>query len=146
MLPHWIKKFILLILILILCLACYQHPIFEKIDLSKHEGEKLPFYFIEVTEANHPLYNVRTNSTLSGEINFECTLEACNNIRPGRVVSIYGELRDGKVIVERIHIHDYPKMAYYLSVPGLIFVLLVFFREWKFEPGELSFIWRDRDA
>lgn len=113
--------------ILLLSFYSYLHPIFES-DSSKYEGRRVSLYFMEVLEERGSTYAVR--SIYGGE-NMEVVPNAV--LKKGSVVSFYGEIRNGKLTAEKLHIHSHPWMSYYLSALGAVALIFILHEEWKLE-------------
>ena len=114
-----------------------KYPIFKELDLSKHEGEEIALYFMEIIERQKDGYLVKTR--LSEE---EAYVVSNADFKEGSVVSFYGLVQNGKLVSQRYHIHKRPNTPYYLSSIGLGLFLIGFLRRWKFRLKDAVFIRR----
>lgn len=125
---------IIFILIVMLCLYGTTHPIFkfEKFDISKYEGENISLAFVEIV--NWDINNHSYLVTCPTKEDVNAIRVICNRIfGVGDIVSFFGPVQDGKLYAVEYHMHSHPKASYYLSIPGLILLIFLFFREWKIE-------------
>jgi hypothetical protein len=123
-----------ILVLLLLSFYCIQHPVFEKLDLTKHEGEKRALYFTKIAE------ELGEDSYLV-EIGFadeKAVVITNHKFEKGKVVTFYGTVINAKLVAEKYHIHNYPKTPYYLSILGLIVFLRILFDEWRFDWNSLS--------
>ena len=123
----WLRRFIILG-ILFLSYYSYLYPIAEEGDLSKYEGGRRSLYFVEVLDNNESLQVVR--SIYSGA-ETEVVLDA--ELEIGSVVSFYGEIKEGRLIAEKHHVHEHPWMSYYLSAIALLILIFILNRAWRFD-------------
>ncbi len=114
------------IILLFLMLSIYfvQHPIFEKTDLSKYEGETRPFYFTEIAQKSEGGYTV-----LIGLEKQQIEVITDDHFDAEEIVSFYGTVNNNRLIVQRHHRHEYPGRSYYLSFVGLLGFLYLMMRE-----------------
>lgn len=126
--------------LLLLCSAGLKYPIFEELDLylSKHEGEKIPLYFVKIVGREGNVYHVET--ALEHK---KASVVSSHDLKTGDVVSFYGEVRKGQLIAEKHRIHYYPNSPYPLSMLGFFLFSFLFLREWKFDARSLSFSRRE---
>lgn len=125
----------------LLCLAGVKYPIHERLDLSKHEGEKVQLYLVEIVGNDKDAYVVETG--LSRE---RALVVSVASFEKGEVVSFYGEVQDGRLVAEKYHLHTRPNLSYYLSLIGFLLFLYAFFREWVFDPKARCLVWRMESA
>ena len=115
---------ITVILFLLLSIYFVQHPVFERFDISRHEGEIIPVYFAKIAESSEGGYIVEIG--LEKQL-VEVVTDA--RLKTGEVVSFYGPVKNNRLIAQRHHCHKYPNMPYCLSLIGLVGFLWLMKRE-----------------
>lgn len=113
-----------ILLFLLLSIYFVQHPVFERFDISRHEGETIPMYFTEIAGKSEGGYIVET-----GIEKQRVKVITDADIKTGEVVSFYGTVKNNRLIAQKHHRHRYPDMPYYLSSIGLIGFLWLMKRE-----------------
>lgn len=113
-----------ILLFLLLSIYFVQHPIFERSDISQHEGEVIPLYFTEIADKSEDGYIVEIGIEKQ---QVEVVTDA--HFKTGEVASFYGNIKNNRLIVQKHHRHEYPNTPYYLSFIGLIGFLWLMKRE-----------------
>jgi len=130
----WLKRFTILVFISFLSYCSYLFPIFENWDLSKYEGEGHSLYFVKVLDnrgLNHVVRSIYGGDSVVVVLDVE--------LKIGSVVSLYGEVKDGRLIVEKYHAHEHPWMPYYLSSFGFPILIFILNRKWRFDFQSICF-------
>ncbi|MEE8167798.1 MAG: hypothetical protein V3T58_02860 [Candidatus Hydrothermarchaeales archaeon] len=126
-------RVISILLLVSLSIYTIQNPIFEEFDISKHEGEVLPLYFVKINSGSEGVY--------VGEVGFgkeEVVIETDARLKKGDVVTFYGIVENERLVTNRHHMHGRPNTTYYLSGIGLFLFLWLFLKEWKLDLNTLS--------
>jgi hypothetical protein len=113
-----------ILLFLLLSIYFVQHPIFERPDISQHEGEVIPLYFTEIADSSEGGYIVEIGIE---KRQVEVVTDA--HFKTGEVASFYGTVKNNRLIAQKHHRHKHPNMPYYLSSVGLVGFLWLMKRE-----------------
>lgn len=113
-----------ILLFLLLSMYFAQHPVFERFDISQYEGETIPIYFTNIADKSEDGYIIEIGIEKQRA---EVITDA--NLKPGEIASLYGTVKNNRLIVQRHYRHKYPEMPYYLSFIGLIGFLWLMKRE-----------------
>ena len=104
-----------ILLFLLLSIYFVQHPIFERSDISQHEGEVIPLYFTEIADSSEDGYVIEIDIEKQ---QIEVVTDA--HFKTGEVASFYGTVKNNRLIAQKHHRHKHPNMPYYLSSVGLV--------------------------
>ncbi len=123
----WLFRTVIFLLIILFCFFALKHPLYKPLDLSAYEGKE--YYlnnFIIGKKLESNVYEVHTKY-----VNQSAIVKTDSNFQEGQEVSFSGYVNEGKLMVQRYHIHDYPNFPIYSSFLSLPLLLLVFIREWR---------------
>ncbi len=129
---RFLARVVSILLLVSLSIYTTQNPIFEEFDISEHEGEVLPLYFVRINSASEGGY--------VGEVGFgktEVVVETDARLKKGDVATFYGIVENQRLMANRYHVHGRPNTPYYLSVIGLFLFLWLFLKEWRFDVDAL---------
>ncbi len=124
-------------ILIALSLICVETvPVYTNFDPAENEGKRVQLGMIKIIEKKPDHYVVYVNNDAPVRIKVVCA----GNFSVGDIVTFEGPFYNGTLYAEKYHLHDSYEYPFVVSFIGLGIILILLYREWKFDLSRMQFI------